>query len=149
MALPDSMRNRISPCRGQDCKVISNLPSWYRRRWHQHRRNYSWMRTDRVIAKTKSPTTADVTTGIVNALQAVLTASQLSPQTIGYAMLGTTHCTNAIVTRRGLESLSGLSVLGAPATSCSGTACSHGHHDLRQTSLRTEFRSPRWPRVQW
>jgi len=70
---------------------------------------------DRVIAKAKSPTTSDVTTGIVNALQAVLTASQLSPQTIGYAMLGTTHCTNAIVTRRGLSRV-GVIRLGAPAT---------------------------------
>jgi N-methylhydantoinase A/oxoprolinase/acetone carboxylase beta subunit len=71
--------------------------------------------TNRVIAKAKSPTTADVTTGIVNALQAVLTASQLSPQSIGYAMLGTTHCTNAIVTRRGLSRV-GVLRLGAPAT---------------------------------
>src|SRR5262245_29878601 len=70
---------------------------------------------DRVIAKTKSPTTPDVTTGIVSALQAVLTASQLSPQTIRYAMLGTTHCTNAIVTRRGLSRV-GVLRLGAPAT---------------------------------
>lgn len=70
---------------------------------------------DRVIAKIKSPTTPDVTTGIVNALQAVLTASQLSPQTIRYAMLGTTHCTNAIVTRRGLSRV-GVIRLGAPAT---------------------------------
>jgi N-methylhydantoinase A/oxoprolinase/acetone carboxylase beta subunit len=70
---------------------------------------------DQVIASTKSPTTADVTTGIVNALQAVLTASRLPPTAIGYAMLGTTHCTNAIVTRRGLSPV-GVIRLGAPAT---------------------------------
>src|SRR5262245_35133511 len=68
-----------------------------------------------VVASVKSPTTADVTTGIVNALQAVLTASRLPPAAIRYAMLGTTHCTNAIVTRRGLNPV-GVIRLGAPAT---------------------------------
>jgi len=70
---------------------------------------------DRVIASTKSPTTTDVTIGIVNALQAILAASQLPPETIRYAMLGTTHCTNAIVTRQGLTPV-GVLRLGAPAT---------------------------------
>src|SRR5262245_240422 len=70
---------------------------------------------DRVIASVKSPTTADVTTGIVTALQAVLTASRLPPAAIAYAMLGTTHCTNAIVTRQGLSPV-GVIRLGAPAT---------------------------------
>lgn len=71
--------------------------------------------SDQVIACTKSPTTTDVTSGIVNALQAVLTASGLPPTAIRYAMLGTTHCTNAIVTRRGLSPV-GVIRLGAPAT---------------------------------
>ena len=71
--------------------------------------------SDQVIASVKSPTTPDVTTGIVNALQAILAASQLSPHTIRYAMLGTTHCTNAIVTRQGLTAV-GVIRLGAPAT---------------------------------
>jgi len=70
---------------------------------------------DQVVASVKSPTTADVTTGIVNALQAVLTASRLPPAAIAYAMLGTTHCTNAIVTRQGLSPV-GVIRLGAPAT---------------------------------
>ena len=71
--------------------------------------------SDQVIASTKSPTTADVTSGIVNALQAVQTASGLPSTAIRYAMLGTTHCTNAIVTRRGLSPV-GVIRLGAPAT---------------------------------
>ena len=71
--------------------------------------------SDQVIASVKSPTTPDVSTGIVNALQAVLAASGLSPTAIRYAMLGTTHCTNAIVTRRGLSPV-GVLRLGAPAT---------------------------------
>src|SRR5215510_4381668 len=70
---------------------------------------------DQVVASVKSPTTADVTTGIVNALQTVLTASRLPPTAIHYAMLGTTHCTNAIVTRQGLSPV-GVIRLGAPAT---------------------------------
>jgi N-methylhydantoinase A/oxoprolinase/acetone carboxylase beta subunit len=71
--------------------------------------------SDQVIAKTKSPTTPDVMTGIVNALQTVLAASGLPPTAIRHAMLGTTHCTNAIVTRQGLSSV-GVIRLGAPAT---------------------------------
>src|SRR5262245_51382399 len=71
--------------------------------------------TDQVVAKTKSPTTPDVTTGIINALQAVLTSASLPATAIRYAMLGTTHCTNAIVTRRGLNPV-GVIRLGAPAT---------------------------------
>jgi N-methylhydantoinase A/oxoprolinase/acetone carboxylase beta subunit len=71
--------------------------------------------SDYVVASAKSPTTPDVTTGIVNALHAVLAASGLPPTAIRYAMLGTTHCTNAIVTRRGLSAV-GVIRLGAPAT---------------------------------
>lgn len=71
--------------------------------------------SDQVIASAKSPTTPDVTTGIVNALQAVLTTSGFPPGSIRYAMLGTTHCTNAIVTRQGLSPV-GVIRLGAPAT---------------------------------
>jgi N-methylhydantoinase A/oxoprolinase/acetone carboxylase beta subunit len=71
--------------------------------------------SDQVIASAKSPTTPDVTTGVVNALQAVLTTSGLPPASIRYAMLGTTHCTNAIVTRQGLSPV-GVIRLGAPAT---------------------------------
>ncbi len=71
--------------------------------------------SDQVVAKTKAPTTPDVTSGIVNALQAVLAASGLPSAAIRYAMLGTTHCTNAIVTRQGLSSV-GVIRLGAPAT---------------------------------
>ena len=69
----------------------------------------------RVVAKTKSATTSDVGTGIVNALREVLRQSGLPPESIRYAMLGTTHCTNAIATRRGLSPV-GIVRLGAPAT---------------------------------
>ena len=70
---------------------------------------------DQVIASTKTPTTPDVTAGIVQALQDVLTTSRLPASALRYAMLGTTHCTNAVVTRRELNTL-GIIRLGAPAT---------------------------------
>ncbi len=69
----------------------------------------------RVVAKTKAATTPDVGSGIVNALREVLRQSGLPPASIRYAMLGTTHCTNAIATRRGLTPV-GIVRLGAPAT---------------------------------
>ena len=71
--------------------------------------------TDQVIASTKTPTTPDITSGIVQALQDVFAVSQLPPSEIDYAMLGTTHCTNAVVTRRELNTV-GIIRLGAPAT---------------------------------
>src|SRR5262249_28861773 len=93
--------------------------------------------TDQVIASTKSPTTTDVTTGIVNALQAILSASQLPPETIRYAMLGTTHCTNAIVTRQGLTRV-GVLRLGAPATHAVEPLVIWPH-DLRQQVCTQAF----------
>ncbi|RHW42814.1 hydantoinase/oxoprolinase family protein [Neobacillus notoginsengisoli] len=68
-----------------------------------------------VIAETKSPTTDDVSTGIYKALEAVIASSTIPPSEIKYAMLGTTHCTNAIVERKRLNSI-GIIRLGAPAT---------------------------------
>lgn len=70
--------------------------------------------SNRVLAKAKSPTTPDVSTGILNSLRAVLSDESLTPS-IRFAMLGTTHCTNAIATRQGLNPV-GVIRLGAPAT---------------------------------
>ncbi|MEX0274610.1 MAG: hydantoinase/oxoprolinase N-terminal domain-containing protein, partial [Flavobacteriaceae bacterium] len=56
-----------------------------------------------VIAKTKHPTTADISTGIENAMKHVLESSTISPSEVRYVMLGTTHCTNAIVERKHLN----------------------------------------------
>lgn len=69
----------------------------------------------KVIAETKSPTTTDISTGIVNAMEKVLESSNVAPERIKYAMLGTTHCTNAIVERKHLNSISIIRI-GAPAT---------------------------------
>jgi N-methylhydantoinase A/oxoprolinase/acetone carboxylase beta subunit len=68
-----------------------------------------------VVASVKSPTTLDTGDGVAAAIDAVLHASAIEPGRIAYAMLGTTHCTNAIVERRGLGRV-GILRLGAPAT---------------------------------
>lgn len=68
-----------------------------------------------VIAETKSPTTADVSSGIYRALEEVIATSKIPVGEIKYAMLGTTHCTNAIVERKRLNSIA-IIRLGAPAT---------------------------------
>ncbi|SFR70939.1 Hydantoinase/oxoprolinase [Agromyces sp. CF514] len=69
----------------------------------------------RVVASVKSPTTEHTGDGVAAAIDAVLAASGVDPATITHAMLGTTHCTNAIVERRGLGRV-GVLRLGAPAT---------------------------------
>lgn len=68
-----------------------------------------------VVASVKRPTTAHTGDGVAAAIDAVLAASGVDAALIGHAMLGTTHCTNAIVERRGLGRV-GILRLGAPAT---------------------------------
>lgn len=69
-----------------------------------------------VLAQAKVPTTPDVVTGIQAVLNRILLdADGLDPSTVGYAMLGTTQCTNAIVERQSLTK-TGLIRIGAPAS---------------------------------
>src|SRR5206468_11769175 len=56
---------------------------------------------DAVAAAVKTPTTADVTTGITRAL-AALVAEAPAARLAQAAMIGTTHFTNAVVQRRDL-----------------------------------------------
>ncbi len=72
-------------------------------------------RSDEVLAKAKVPTTADVTGGIVGALDAVIASSGLDASRITHAMLGTTHATNAVLERRKLHRVAVIRI-GAPAT---------------------------------
>lgn len=70
----------------------------------------------KLVAATKSPTTEDVMGGIKAAMHEVV--EQVGPEAaenIGFAMLGTTHCTNAIVERKRLNKVVALRI-GAPAT---------------------------------
>ena len=69
---------------------------------------------DRVVAKAKRPTSEDVSTGILQAVEAVLKEGRIDPGQIVHAMLGTTHCTNAIVERKGLSRI-GIIRLSAPS----------------------------------
>ncbi|MTW87093.1 hydantoinase/oxoprolinase family protein [Virgibacillus dakarensis] len=68
-----------------------------------------------VIAETKAPTTEDVSSGIYQALKEVVAVSRVPVEEINYAMLGTTHCTNAIVERKRLNKVAVIRI-GAPAT---------------------------------
>jgi N-methylhydantoinase A/oxoprolinase/acetone carboxylase beta subunit len=68
-----------------------------------------------VIAGVKAGTTADVMTGVVNALKAVLEASKMDAGAVDVVMIGTTHFTNAVVQRRDLAQTAAVR-LGLPAT---------------------------------
>ena len=71
----------------------------------------------RVLAGVKRVTTEDVTTGISEALEAVLKESAIDRDAVDVAMIGTTHFTNAIVQRRGIDPVAAIR-LGLPATAC-------------------------------
>src|SRR2546427_10887276 len=51
------------------------------------------------VGAVKTPTTPDVTTGVVNGLDAVLQKTGADPSEVKLAAIGTTHCINAIVER--------------------------------------------------
>jgi len=67
-----------------------------------------------VLHAVKTPTTADITSGILAALRAVLAGAALAPARIGAVMIGTTHFTNAVVQRRGLAPAAAIRI-GLPA----------------------------------
>ncbi|TKI06560.1 hydantoinase/oxoprolinase N-terminal domain-containing protein [Martelella alba] len=68
-----------------------------------------------IVARIKQPTTPEAMEGIGHAIAALLREAAVDKSAVGQAMLGTTHCTNAIVERKGLNSLAHFR-LGAPAT---------------------------------
>ncbi|MET7605156.1 hydantoinase/oxoprolinase family protein [Streptomyces avermitilis] len=68
-----------------------------------------------VLATVKRHTSQDVTSGIVDALQAGLAAAGLQPKAVQAVMIGTTHFTNAVVERRGITPVAVIR-LGLPAT---------------------------------
>jgi N-methylhydantoinase A/oxoprolinase/acetone carboxylase beta subunit len=69
-----------------------------------------------IIASVKTHTTRDVTTGINQAITRVLEDAKIDRKAIKYAMLGTTHCTNAIVERSDKLLKVGVVRIGKPAT---------------------------------
>ena len=60
-----------------------------------------------VLAGVKSATMADVMSGVVAALKAVLAEAKLQPSAIDVVMIGTTHFTNAVAQRRDLAGAAG------------------------------------------
>ncbi|SOD12742.1 hydantoinase/oxoprolinase N-terminal domain-containing protein [Pedobacter xixiisoli] len=71
---------------------------------------------DEIIAKTKQTTTSDISSGIENAISEVLSQSKIPKELIKYIMLGTTHCTNALVERKELNKVGAIRI-GLPAGS--------------------------------
>jgi N-methylhydantoinase A/oxoprolinase/acetone carboxylase beta subunit len=63
----------------------------------------------------KTPTTADVTTGIARALAGLLEESRVDRRAIDAVMIGTTHFTNAVVQRRDLSPVAAIRI-GLPAS---------------------------------
>ncbi len=63
----------------------------------------------------KSPTTADVSSGIIEVLREVMQQTAAAPADIDAVMIGTTHFTNAVVERRRLLQVAAVR-LGLPAT---------------------------------
>ncbi|MFI0450041.1 hydantoinase/oxoprolinase N-terminal domain-containing protein [Actinomadura sp. 6N118] len=70
---------------------------------------------DTVLATVKSPTTPDVTGGVITAVNAVLDGSGAAPGTITAVMIGTTHFVNALVEGERLAPTAAVR-LGLPAT---------------------------------
>lgn len=70
---------------------------------------------DRVLAGVKASTTADVTSGIVQALADLATAHPYDPTLVSAVMIGTTHFVNALVEGERLASTAAVR-LGLPAT---------------------------------
>ncbi len=69
-----------------------------------------------LIHAVKTPTTADVTTGVTRALTSVVEGSGVSRDEITAVMYGTTHGLNSIVERKGLMKV-GVLRIGLPASS--------------------------------
>jgi len=68
-----------------------------------------------ILSSVKTPTTENVMTGINQAVKEVLEPVNIDRNSIRYAMLGTTHSTNAIVTRKNLLKTAVFRI-GKPAT---------------------------------
>ncbi|WGD37895.1 hydantoinase/oxoprolinase family protein [Lysinibacter sp. HNR] len=69
----------------------------------------------RVITTVKVPTKTNSGEGITHVIERLMRRSGISGAEVSTAMLGTTHCTNAIVQRKGLRRV-GILRIGGPAT---------------------------------
>jgi N-methylhydantoinase A/oxoprolinase/acetone carboxylase beta subunit len=67
-----------------------------------------------ILASTKALTSADVLSGILNALNTILNQASVKPSSIEAIMIGTTQFTNAVVERRELSKVAAIRI-GAPS----------------------------------
>ncbi|VUC27744.1 unnamed protein product [Clonostachys rosea] len=68
-----------------------------------------------ILASHKAPTTADITTGITNAVQAVIDSYGAHPSSIACVIIGTTHFLNAVIQRSAaLQPVSVVRLCGGP-----------------------------------
>lgn len=68
----------------------------------------------RVVASTKQPTSADVSSGVAAAIGTILSEAGVSANDVGAVMIGTTHFTNALVERDRLDRV-GIIRLASPS----------------------------------
>ena len=72
---------------------------------------------DKILSGIKSPTTEDVMTGVVNAVQGALSEANADKTNVNAVMIGTTHFTNAVVERKHLSQTAAVR-LCLPAAQC-------------------------------
>ncbi len=70
-----------------------------------------------VLSGVKAPTTADVTSGVLEAMEAAISKAGVDRAKITNVMIGTTHFTNAVIERRHINPVAAIR-LGLPATAC-------------------------------
>ena len=75
------------------------------------------LRGREVLAGVKRTTSEDVMSGISEALEAVLEEAGVARDAVDVCMIGTTHFTNAVIERKGLDPVAAIR-LGLPATAC-------------------------------
>lgn len=75
------------------------------------------MQGDKILSGVKSPTTEDVMTGVVNAVEQAISDAAIDKDKVTAVMIGTTHFTNAVVERRHIASTAAVR-LCLPAAQC-------------------------------
>lgn len=70
-----------------------------------------------VLAGIKAPTSEDVTTGVVEAMEGAIAKAGVDRADVSNVMIGTTQFTNAVIERRHLTPVAAIR-LGLPATAC-------------------------------
>lgn len=70
-----------------------------------------------VLAGVKAATTEDVTSGVLEALEQVLSKAGIAREKVANVMIGTTHFTNAVIERKHISPVAAIRI-GLPATAC-------------------------------